>query len=689
MINKQFSVTSETVWQNSMATKKHIAEEIKSLREQLNHHSYQYYVLDDPDIPDAEYDRLYRELQSLEQQYPEFISADSPTQRVGDQPLSHFDEVKHELPMLSLDNVFDEAELAVFYKRISERLETDADIEFAAEPKLDGLAVSLLYENGVLVRGGTRGDGSTGEDVTQNIRTIHSVPLRLIGRDYPGLLEVRGEVFIPRAGFEELNRRARENDEKIFVNPRNAAAGSLRQLDPRVTARRPLAMYCYAVGKVQGMDDIKTQSDILEQLQHWGLPLCKEREVVAGLDACLDYFHRIGERRQQLPYEIDGIVYKVNRLDWQRELGFVARAPRWAIAHKFPAQEEVTRINAVEFQVGRTGALTPVARLEPVFVGGVTVSNATLHNMDEVARKDVRIGDQVIIRRAGDVIPEVVKVVPGSRKKGARKIKLPDHCPVCGSDVLQEEGEAVARCSGGLFCQAQRKQSIKHFASRKAMDIDGLGDKLVDQLVDAKLIDHVDDLYRLTVEQVAELERMGQKSAENLIAALEKSKSTSLARFIYALGAREVGEATAQNLAQHFGALEPLMAADEEALQQVQDVGPVVAAHIYSFFRQSHNRKIIDKLRERGVHWEDQEPMAAGDDSLAGQTFVITGSLDSMTRDEAKQALQAKGAKVTGSVSKKTSYVVVGDSPGSKAAKAEELGVAILDEQGLLELLND
>jgi len=672
-----------------MATKKHIAEKIKSLREQLNHHSYQYYVLDDPEIPDVEYDRLYRELQSLEQQHPEYITPDSPTQRVGDQPLSHFDTVKHELPMLSLDNVFDEEELAAFYKRISERLETDAAIEFAAEPKLDGLAVSLLYENGVLVRGGTRGDGTTGENVTQNIRTIHSVPLRLQGNDYPALLEVRGEVFIPRAGFEELNRRARENNEKIFVNPRNAAAGSLRQLDPRITARRPLAMYCYAVGQVQGMEDITTQSEVLEQLQHWGLPLCKEREVVIGVDGCLDYFHRIGEMRQQLPYEIDGIVYKVNRLDWQRELGFVARAPRWAIAHKFPAQEEVTRINAVEFQVGRTGALTPVARLEPVFVGGVTVSNATLHNMDEVARKDVRIGDQVIIRRAGDVIPEVVKVVPGSRKQGARKIKLPAHCPVCGSDVLQQEGEAVARCSGGLFCQAQRKQSIKHFASRKAMDIDGLGDKLVDQLVDAKLIDHVDDLYRLTVEPLAALERMGQKSAENLIAALEKSKSTSLARFIYALGAREVGEATAQNLAQYFGSLEALMAADEDVLQQVPDVGPVVAAHIFSFFQQSHNREIIDKLRELGVHWQDQQPMAAGDDSLAGQTFVITGSLDSMTRDEAKQALQAKGGKVTGSVSKKTSYVVVGDSPGSKASKAEELGVPILDEQGLLELLND
>ncbi len=670
-----------------MSSKAQAAQQIDQLRQQLNHHSYQYYVLDDPEIPDAEYDRLYRQLQQLESQYPDLITSDSPTQRVGDQPLQAFDQVKHEVPMLSLDNVFDEDELKAFYKRIRQRLNTDETIEFAAEPKLDGLAVSLLYENGILVRAGTRGDGFTGEDITQNIRTLHSVPLRLLGDDYPSRLEVRGEVFMPSAGFEALNQKARENDEKVFANPRNAAAGSLRQLDPRVTASRPLAMYCYAVGAMDDLSTFNTHSELLNRLQDWGLPLCKERTVVTDVTGCIDYFNQMAEQRASLPYEIDGIVYKVNRLDWQKTLGFVARAPRWAIAHKFPAQEEMTRINAVEFQVGRTGALTPVARLEPVFVGGVTVSNATLHNMDEVRRKDVRVGDQVIVRRAGDVIPEVVRVVPGSRHDGAKPIMLPTHCPVCGSDVTQEEDEAVARCSGGLYCRAQRKESIKHFASRKAMDIDGLGDKLVEQLVDEGLIEHVDDLYRLSIEQLVGLERMGEKSATNLVAALETSKSTSLHRFIYALGIREVGEATAQSLAQHFGTLESLMAADNEQLQTVTDVGPIVASHIERFFRQTHNLEVVNKLCEAGIHWPNLEPKDESEQLLAGQIFVITGTLSQMSRDEAKQALQAAGAKVTGSVSKKTDYVVVGDSPGSKAAKAEQLGVKILNEDDLKRLL--
>ena len=673
-----------------MSDKSKVEIRITELCEQLNHHSYQYYVLDDPEIPDAEYDRLYRELQQLEAENPQFISHESPTQRVGDQPLSEFSQVKHLLPMLSLDNVFSDEELQAFNKRILQRLGSEDALEYAAEPKLDGLAVSLLYQEGKLVRAGTRGDGTTGEDITQNIRTIHSIPLKLLGHAYPQLLEVRGEVFMPREGFERLNQQARDRGDKAFVNPRNAAAGSLRQLDPKITASRPLAMFCYAVGKVEGLAQMPDRhSDLLDRLQDWGLPLCRERKVVQGVEGCLDYYQQMSERRSLLPYEIDGIVYKVNRLDFQKELGFVSRAPRWAIAHKFPAQEEMTRVNGIEFQVGRTGALTPVARLEPVFVGGVTVSNATLHNMDEVRRKDVRVGDTVIVRRAGDVIPEVVRVVPGSRQAKVKQVQLPSQCPICGSDVIQEEGEAVARCSGGLYCPAQRKESIKHFASRKAMDIDGLGDKLVEQLVDELLIDHVDDLYRLKLEQLAGLERMGLKSAQNLVDALERSKATQLERFIYALGIREVGEATAQNLARHYGALEPLIEADEESLQTVTDVGPVVAAHVHSFFRQPHNLEVIEKLRTAGIHWQNLQVMEEAEQTLAGQTFVITGMLSNMTRDEAKQALQAKGARVTGSVSKKTDYVVVGDSPGSKATRAEELGVKIIDENELQALLVD
>jgi len=671
-----------------MSDKIQSEQSILQLREQLNHHSHQYYVLDDPEIPDAEYDRLYQQLLSLEKNYPELITNDSPTQRVGDKPLDGFSQVKHEVPMLSLDNVFNENELADFNKRVQQRLEVDGDIVFAAEPKLDGLAASLLYENGILIRAGTRGDGTTGEDITQNIRTIHSIPLKLLGNNVPSVLEVRGEVFMPKAGFEKLNQRARENDEKPFANPRNAAAGSLRQLDPRITAQRPLAMYCYAVGKVEGAAQLSTHSEMLNQLQQWGLPLCKERQTVTGVDGCLEYFNEMSEKRDGLSYEIDGIVYKVDSLRQQKELGFVAKAPRWAIAHKFPAQEEITIVNDITFQVGRTGAITPVARLEPVFVGGVTVSNATLHNMDEVYRKDVRVGDKVIVRRAGDVIPEVVRVVPGSRVAGAEKIQMLTHCPECGSDIEREEGESIARCSGGLFCGAQRKESIKHFASRKAMDIDGLGDKLVEQLVDADLINHADDLYALTIEQVSKLERMGEKSAQNLIDGLQQSKHTSLARFIYALGIREVGEATARTLAQYFTTLDLIKAADKDALQQVEDVGPIVAAHIVKFFQQQHNLDIIKKLIDAGITWDAIEATQAEEQTLDGKTFVLTGTLTLMTRDDAKKALQARGAKVTGSVSKKTSYVVVGDSPGSKATKAEQLGVEILDEAALAELLS-
>ncbi|MDQ1362729.1 MAG: ligase [Pseudomonadota bacterium] len=662
------------------------ADRIHSLRQLLNHHSYQYYVLDAPEIPDAEYDRLYRELQQLELQYPELITPDSPTQRIGDQPLAAFSQIRHEVPMLSLDNVFSDDELNDFYRRAQTKLDLNTEIEFAAEPKLDGLAVSLIYENGMLARAGTRGDGVTGEDITQNIRTIHSIPLHLMGEDWPVKLDVRGEVFMPKAGFELLNQRAREKNEKEFANPRNAAAGSLRQLDPRITASRSLAMYCYAVGNADSMGKFTTHSDVLNQLSQWGLPLCKERSVVKGVKGCLDYFNTMGQKRIALPYDIDGVVYKVNRLDWQKELGFVAKAPRWAVAHKFPAQEEITTVNAIEFQVGRTGALTPVARLEPVFVGGVTVSNATLHNMDEVERKEIRVGDRVIIRRAGDVIPEVVSVVPGSRQLHANKIVLPAHCPVCGSDVVREEGEAIARCSGGLYCAAQRKESIKHFASRKAMDIEGLGDKLVEQLVDEKRIEHVDDLYRLQLNDIASLERMGEKSASNLLAALDKSKTVTLSRFIYALGVREVGEATALALAKHFGSLEKLQDASEEDLQTVPDVGPVVARHVFHFFHEPHNRQIIQRLRTAGIHWPDQQANEQNQ-SLAGLTFVITGTLTGMTRDEARAALQARGGKVAGSVSAKTSYLVVGDSPGSKAEKAEQLGVKILDEAGLMKLL--
>ena len=672
-----------------MSADKALMQQIEQLRDQLREHNYHYYVLDNPVIPDVEYDRLFRQLQELERAHPELITRDSPTQRVGDKPLDEFAQVQHRMPMLSLDNVFNDEELVAFDRRVRERLESDDEIEYVCEPKLDGLAVSLRYENGEFVQAATRGDGQTGEDITQNIRTIQSIPLRLHGTGYPATLEVRGEVFMPKAGFEELNRKAAEKGDKVFANPRNAAAGSLRQLDPRITAQRPLDMYCYGVGYVDGGEMSDTHFGNLQLLKQWGLRVNGEIRLARGVQALQQYHDDILARRNALAYEIDGIVYKVNGIKLQKELGFVSRAPRWATAHKFPAQEEMTRLLGVEFQVGRTGAITPVARLEPVFVGGVTVSNATLHNMDEVTRMDVRVGDTVIVHRAGDVIPKVVKVVLDKRPADAAPVHMPAQCPVCGSDIIKPEGEAIARCSGGLYCQAQVKEAIKHFASRKAMDVEGLGDKLVEQLVDQRLIAHVSDLYRLTVEQVAGMERMGQKSAQNLIDALETSKTTTLPRFLFALGIRDVGEATALTLAQHFGTLANIQRATEEELQQVQDVGPIVASRIAAFFQQSHNLEIITALQAAGVHWPEQEPGARADGVLNGKTYVLTGTLTQLTRDEAKDYLQQLGAKVAGSVSKNTDAVVAGEKAGSKLAKAESLGVPVLDEAAFIQLLRE
>jgi DNA ligase (NAD+) len=668
-----------------------VVEKVESLREQIRHHNYLYHVLDAPEIPDVEYDRLVRKLQALEAEHPELVTPDSPTQRVGANPIEAFGTIEHRLPMLSLDNAFSEEELRDFHRRVVDRLELEDGGEhllYAAEPKLDGAAVSLLYVNGILQQGATRGDGTRGEDITHNVRTIDAVPLKLIGSDYPESLEVRGEVFMPKAGFEAYNRRARETGEKTFVNPRNAAAGSLRQLDPRLTAERPLDIYVYSVGFVEGRELPDNHSEVLDQLQRWGLKTCPERNVVEGINGCLAYYEDVGARRDSLRYEIDGVVYKVNSRAEQRELGFVSRAPRWAIAHKFPAQEELTVVKGVEFQVGRTGALTPVARLEPVFVGGVTVSNATLHNMDEVNRKDVRIGDTVIVRRAGDVIPEVVSVIRDRRPKGARKVKLPAKCPVCESAVLREEGEAVARCTGGLYCSAQRVEALKHFVSRRAMDIDGLGAKLIEQLVNINRIETPAGLFALEKDELASLERMGERSAQNLIDAIEHSKDTTLARFLYSLGIREVGEATAASLAAHFGGLDAIMSASEDDLLSVTDVGPVVASRIRTFFDEAHNREVILRLKDAGVHWKESVPRSAPKDGpLAGKTFVLTGTLAAMTRDEAKDRIQALGGKVTGSVSKKTDFVIFGDKAGSKLSKAQQLGVETLDEKQFQMLL--
>jgi len=659
----------------------------KALRAAIEEANHRYYVLDAPTISDAEYDRLFRELQDLEAQHPELATFDSPTLRVGAAPLEAFGTVRHRVPMLSLNNAFKDEEVEAFDRRVREGLGA-GPVEYACEPKFDGLAISLVYDRGVFAQGATRGDGYEGEDVTANLRTVKSIPLRLHTAHAPRLLEARGEVIIYRRDFERLNARQREQGAKEFANPRNAAAGGLRQLDSRITASRPLRFFAYGLGETEGLHDAQTQSGVLELLDELGLPVCAERRTVQGVEGLLAYYRELAAKRAGLPYDVDGVVYKVNRLADQERLGFVARAPRFAVAHKFPAEEATTRLVAIEVQVGRTGAITPVARLEPVFVGGVTVTNATLHNEDELHRKDIRVGDTVVVRRAGDVIPEVVRAVPGSRKPHAPLFHVPARCPVCGSAVLRLPDEAVARCTGGLFCPAQRKQALLHFASRRALDIEGLGEKLVDQLVDAGMVKTPADLYALDPAGLAALERMGEKSAQNVLAALERSKRTTLARFIYALGIRSVGEATARDLARHFGALDPLVAADEEALQEVEDVGPVVAMSIRRFFAEKHNRDVIDALRRHGVRWEEGKARpAAPAGRLAGKTFVLTGTLPDMTRDEAAALITSRGGKVTGSVSKKTDYVVAGADAGSKLAKAEALGIAVLDEDGLSKLL--
>jgi DNA ligase (NAD+) len=672
-----------------MSTPAKVRQRARKLAEELDQHNYRYYVLDDPSITDAEYDRLLRELQEIEENYPDLRTPESPTQRVGAAPVTEFATVRHGEPMLSLNNAFDEEEVLAFDQRVRKLLDCD-DLTYVAEPKLDGLAVSLTYENGALTRGATRGDGHTGEDITLNVRTLRSVPLKLRGRGYPGLMEVRGEVILGHDGFRRLNEAQVEAGAKPFVNPRNAAAGSLRQLDSGLTAARPLEMFCYGVGRVEGGGLPDTQYDMLVQLKKWGLRVSPLVQRVEGIQGCLRYYRNMQERRADLPYDIDGVVYKVNNKAAQDALGTLSRAPRWALAHKFPAQEQSTEVLDIEVQVGRTGAVTPVARLEPVFVGGVTVSNATLHNRAEIERLDVRKGDTVIVRRAGDVIPEIVSVQKEKRKKGARPYRFPTHCPVCNSEIVYDGGEGIiARCSGGLFCDAQRKESIKHFASRRAMDIDGLGDKLVEQLVDKGCVKDVADLYRLDAEQIAGLDRMARKSAQNLVDALEESKDTTLDRFLFGLGIPQVGETTARQLAEYFGGLDRLIKADQDALREVPDIGPIVAGSIHTFFAQHHNRDVIHNLRKAGVRWTEHEPQAGreGQQPLSGRTFVLTGTLESLTRDDAKRALQALGAKVTGSVSKKTDYVVVGADPGSKATKAEELGVEILDEEEFATLL--
>jgi DNA ligase (NAD+) len=733
----------------------------RELRRLIDHHNYRYYVLDDPEVPDAEYDRLMRALQVLEAAHPELIVAESPTQRVGGEPLDAFESVEHRVPMLSLDNALDEVDMRAFDKRVRDRL-GQKQVAYVAEPKLDGLAIGLTYEQGRLTRAATRGDGRRGEDVTAQVRTIRAVPLRLQETGWPELLEVRGEVFLPRVGFEAINARAREKGTKEFANPRNAAAGSLRQLDPRITAQRPLTMFFYGFGAVEGGSLAQTQSESLRLLKRWGLRISPEMQVLPGIEACIEYHRAIGERRDALEYDIDGVVFKVDAIDHQQALGFVARAPRWAVAYKFPAQEELTVVEAVEFNVGRTGAVTPVARLKPVFVGGVTVSNATLHNMDEVRRKDVRPGDTVFVRRAGDVIPEVVRVLPERRPAGAESVELPKECPVCGSAVIKPEDEAVARCTGGLYCPAQRKEAIFHFASRRAMDVEGLGEELIEQMVERELVKDPADLYALRHEQLAALDLMGDKSARNLLVALERSKSTTLERFIYALGIPEVGEATAQTLADEFRDLQPLMDATTDQLvpkQGIKGVGPKtaravvaflenhpdaepavgqslagwlaeqkipgvsakladaisvrfdtiaslraagvrdlenrrqslvpgvgekVAERIVRFFAQPHNREVISKLLGAGIRWALKQPPQESFSAqvLAGKTLVITGTL-SRPRDEIKRRLAGLGAKVTGSVSKKTDYVLAGESAGSKLDKALSLGVTVLSEEDL------
>ncbi|MGY5614699.1 NAD-dependent DNA ligase LigA [Vibrio brasiliensis] len=665
-----------------------IQEKLNQLRESLHYHGVKYYVEDSPEIPDAEYDRLMHELMDIEAQHPDLVTLDSPSQRVGGAPLDGFDSVSHEIPMLSLDNAFDDGELDAFNKRMSDRLTGTQIDTFCCEPKLDGLAVSLLYVNGLFVQAATRGDGATGENITENVRTIKAIPLKLQGEGWPERLEVRGEVFMPKEGFAKLNEQALKKGDKVFVNPRNAAAGSLRQLDSRITAKRPLSFYAYSVGVVEGTSLSESHYERFLQLKGWGLPMCPETRRVANLDQVKDYYRDILNRRDQLPYEIDGVVIKVDNIAIQEQLGFVARAPRWAIAYKFPAQEEITLLNDVEFQVGRTGAITPVAKLEPVFVGGVTVSNATLHNADEIARLGVKIGDSVVIRRAGDVIPQIVSIVLDRRPQNAQEIVFPTLCPVCGSAVERVEGEAVARCSGGLVCQAQRKEALKHFVSRKALDVDGLGEKVIEQLVDREMVETPADLFKLSAGVITVLDRMGPKSAQNVVDALSKAKATTLPRFLYSLGIREVGEATAANLAQHFKSLEAVQSASHEELIEVQDIGGIVASHITAFFAQDKNKLVIDELRAQGVHWPDVEAKdSSAPQPLAGKIVVLTGSLSQLTRTDAKAALEGLGAKVTGSVSKKTDILFAGDNAGSKLAKAQELGVEIRTEADLIALM--
>lgn len=665
-----------------------LAGELEALRRQLNHHNKLYYVLDAPEIPDAEYDRLFQRLLEIESAHPNLVSPDSPSQRVGSSPLDSFATIAHRMPMLSLDNVFNVDELFAFDKRVKDRLNQTEDIIYSCEPKFDGIAASLVYENGLLYTAATRGDGNVGEDITQNMKTLGSVPLKLAGNNIPATLEVRGEVYMPKAGFNKINEAALQKGEKAFVNPRNAAAGSLRQLNPQVTAKRPLVFCAYSVGLIEGKagELPANHFDMLTQLFEWGFIVSDERRVAHNIQECEDYYHYLEAKRTTLPYDIDGIVFKVNEFSLQERLGFVSRAPRWATAHKFPAQEELTSLLDVEFQVGRTGAITPVAKLAPVFVGGVTVSNATLHNKDEIDRLGIKIGDTVIVRRAGDVIPQVVSVVESKRPENARAIEFPSLCPVCGSDTEAVAGEAAIRCTGGLVCEAQRKESIKHFASRQAMDIDGLGDKIVDQLVDSKLISDVADLYQLDVPTLAGLDRLAEKSAQNLVSAIAASKQTSLEKLLFALGIREVGRATARNLANHFKTLANIMYASEEALVEVDDVGPIVAHYVVDFFAQQTNCDVIEKLIAAGVTWPDIEAVSSHK-PLEGLTYVLTGSLETMSRDEAKEKLQALGAKVSGSVSAKTHCVIAGPGAGSKLAKAEKLGLDVLDESGLLNLL--
>ena len=664
-------------------------QQMLDLIQQLNDYSYAYHVKDEPIVPDAEYDRLYRQLQVIESSQPDWIQPDSPTQRVGEKPDNGFANVAHTVPMLSLDNAFDNESLADFDQRIRKLLNAEK-LVYCCEPKLDGLAISLRYEEGRLVRGVTRGDGLSGEDITSNIKTLYSVPLKLRTETPPAVVEVRGEIYMPKDGFEKLNKLAAEKGDKVFVNPRNAAAGSLRQLDPKITASRPLVMCAYSIGYVEGWEQPESHYDGLLQLSEWGFRINDLMQRVEGSEGCIEYYEMLNEKRADLTYDIDGIVYKVDKIALQNQLGFIARAPRWAIARKFPAQEEMTKVLGIDFQVGRTGAITPVARLEPVFVGGVTVSNATLHNKDEIARLGVQVNDYVIIHRAGDVIPKVVQVVVEKRPENAFEVDFPSTCPICHSDVEQVEGEAVIRCTGGLVCGAQLKESLKHFVSRKAMDIDGLGDKLIEQLVDQEMVKTPVDIFTLheKKEALLKMERMGQKSVEKLLSSIESAKATQFNRFIYALGIREVGEATARALTSYFNELEDLMAAEQETLVEVDDVGPIVAQHVKMFFDQEANRETIHGLLKAGVTWEKKQQASLEELPLAGKVYVVTGSLSQFSRDQVKDKLLALGAKVSGSVSAKTDCLVAGEKAGSKLTKAQSLNVPIIDEAGVIALLH-